>query len=80
MGMVKEGNICNYCLLRDIRQRAEARGRFVRIRPGDPDVEGGVYVYEVPNETKHYDLGLGKADHDTYLVEWFESVTDHCVC
>jgi hypothetical protein len=79
MGMVKEGNICNYCKLRGMRQVAEARQKVIKVRPSRGQL-GGVNVYEVPDTGKHYDLKEGTGDHDRYYVGWFQSVTDHCVC
>lgn len=77
MGMVKTDNLCNYCRVRNLRQVAEAHGRYLRLREGEMD---GVNAYEVPDCTQYYNLKPGTSDHDKYFKEWFDAVPDHCVC
>ena len=77
--MDKGENLCNYCLYRRMRQVAEARGQYLRVKEVGGE-QGGVNVYQVPNSIQRYDLVKGSEDHDKYFKTWLMAVSDHCVC
>ena len=77
--MDKGENLCAYCQWRSLKQVAEARGQFLRIKESAGE-EGGVNVYQVPNEIQRYALVNGTEDHDKYFKAWFPGISDHCVC
>ena len=76
---MSELNECSYCRYRDMRQVAEARGRFLEVREGKGSL-GGVNIYSVPNDSRKYDLTEGAEDHEKYFKAWFQALCDHCVC
>ena len=70
---------CNYCSLRQIRQRAKKEGKKVTLLPG---WRGGKDVFVHPSRiTRKKLLAEQKKDEGRkYCVGWLMEITDHCVC
>ena len=68
---------CNFCSLRQIRNRAQVAGKKVHIVYDN----GSARVYVYPKEVKlPFWVDESTEFHEKYFTAWFMELSDHCCC